>query len=61
MSFLSARGDQLSRGLPYGTGAQLRAYNNQKIKNQNFKKSKINFSLTLMSVKVKKCKVIKVY
>ena len=54
MSFLSARGDQLSRGLPYGTGAQLRAYNNQKIKNQNFKKSKINFSLTLMSVKVKK-------
>ena len=61
MSFLSARGDQLSRGLPYGTGAQLRAYNNQKIKNQNFKKSKINFtSLTLMIVKVEKCKMIKV-
>jgi hypothetical protein len=27
-------------------GGQSRAYNNQKIKNQNFKKSKINFNIT---------------
>ena len=45
MSFLSARGDQLSRGLPYGTGAQLRAYNNQKNQKSKFQNTETPYKI----------------